>query len=115
MMAKRKPAAKPKAATEDKREVVMGALFMSECGAEIKAQDCAAYSVLVFNRGDSPEGWQQMGVEAFSKFAQFGWATFHALGGLDVDWDKSAENIIAKLKQLPRKEPKKKSPTAQST
>jgi hypothetical protein len=97
-MAKKKPPAKKpaKPAAKPKRDVE--SLLVAESAGQITAHDCAAYGVLMFNRGETgDEAWQKSGVEALAKFANFGWTIFHAIGGLNVEWD------AAKFPKLPRK------------
>ena len=65
-MAKRKAkqkAAKPQVVMSDheKRDVASEGLLMTQSAAEIKAQDCAAFSVWMFNRDETPEEWKRMG------------------------------------------------------
>jgi len=102
---KKKKAPKKSKATA-KRQIQTEALLMAEAASRIKAGDCAAYAVYMFNEGELPEGWEQLSLEAVKKFMIFGWTAYHALGGLSVDWDKAAENILKKLKALPQKKPK---------
>lgn len=85
-------------------EEIHSVLLVADVAKTITPLDCAAHSVLVFSRGEAPEEWQQRGVEAMRKFTEFGWAMFHAIGGLNIDWDKAAENAVLKLKdKLPQK------------
>jgi hypothetical protein len=60
--------------------------LIAETASKITAKDCAAFSVLIYERGEASEEWQQAGTEALGKFANFGWIAFHALGGLNLDW-----------------------------
>lgn len=101
-MAKRKPKAKakpvppepkPEPTTRDRT----ACLLVAEAAAEIKAYDCAAFSLATFSHGDVPDEWRQPVAEAMQKFVRFGWAAYHAFGGTDVDWSKIADKLHAGL------------------
>lgn len=80
-------------------------LLMIQAAATIQAIDCAALSVLIFNNGEAPDEWKQLGAEAVQKFMRFGWTAFHAFGGLSTDWNSAAEKMLTKLRaDLPAKE-----------
>lgn len=113
-MSKTKAKAKPKPKTASKsgaseRAIATEGLLMAEAASQIHAQDCAAYSVLMFNRGNvESDEWQEAGVEALAKFANFGWTMFHALGGLNIAWDEAQANIALKLRGgLPKRAARK--------
>jgi len=100
---KKKTPVKKKTQKTQSRKDLTGSLLVAEAASRITDQDSCAYSVLIFNEGNPPEDWRKMGVEALSKFAEFGFCIFHAFGGTSLDWDKSIENVIKKIKKLPER------------
>lgn len=93
----RKPKAKAKPKKPPSTRDTAACLLVAEAAAEIKALDCAAFSLATFSNGDVPDDWRQPVVEAMQKFIRFGWAAFHAFGGTDVDWSKIAAKLNATL------------------
>jgi len=99
----KKKTPKKKKGTSQARERQADALLMAPAASRISAGDCAAYSVYMFSEGKPPEDWEQLSLDAIKRFMCFGWAAYHALGGLSIDWDKASENIIKKLEALPKR------------
>lgn len=101
-MAKRKSKAKAKSAPpepkpESTTRDTAACLLVAEAAAEISAMDCAAFSLLTFSQGEVPDEWKAPTATAVRKFMQFGWAAFHAFGGMDADWSKIADKLHAGL------------------
>lgn len=106
-----KKAKKPESASH---RAVAEIALMSEAAADIKAQDCAAFSVLAFNEGQADPPWDELGAKAIGKFMRFGWAAYHALGGLGTDWEKVHKRLLGKLSEAePATKPSRKRRAAQ--
>lgn len=101
--AKRKPLAEHRSeamkrkSVKETKIIVAEIAMMSAAAAEISAQDCAAFSVLAFNEGEVDPPWKELGAKAVGKFMRFGWAAFHAFGGLNADWAEVHKRISGKL------------------
>lgn len=97
-MAKKKTAKRPKTKPAASTRDTTAVLLLVEAAKEIGARDCAAFSLMVFSKGeDIPDEWKPAVGPAMQKFLMFGWTAFHVLGGTDTDWQVMFDRLQAQL------------------